>query len=78
MKYLLVADLPTSTQKNKSNMSGAEFQRTKEAQAAIMQEKQRKGLFFFGSSRKAFKADNFASTSSRRAEGCRSGEEVIL
>ncbi|KAN0085145.1 hypothetical protein V8E54_001612 [Elaphomyces granulatus] len=28
--------------KNKSNMSGSEFQRTKEAQAAIMQEKQRK------------------------------------
>ncbi|OXV07122.1 hypothetical protein Egran_05114 [Elaphomyces granulatus] len=28
--------------KHKNNMSGAEFQRTKEAQAAIMQEKQRK------------------------------------
>jgi hypothetical protein len=42
---VLVADLPTFTQKHKNNMSGAEFQRTKEAQAAIMQEKQRKGLF---------------------------------
>jgi hypothetical protein len=40
MDSLLI--LPTSAQKHKNNMTGTEFQRNKESQAAIMQEKQRK------------------------------------